>query len=309
MIDRNKRLKILITPSTFAELDKEPLARLHDKKFEVVENPFKRKLVKSELIDLLTRDIAGIIAGLEPLDRTVLKKSGLKVISRCGSGLSNVDLAVAKELGIVVCSTPDAPTQAVAELTLGAILDLLRMISHMNKSMHEGRWEKKIGEQLGGKTIVIIGFGRIGQRLAKLLKSFNVKILAVDPHLKNIIKDVRLLSMEKALPEADIITIHSNGKDCIFGEREFKLVKFGAFFLNAARGGIVNEKALAGAIKDGRIRGAWLDVFKDEPYAGPLTKYPQVILTPHAGSYTAECRKKMEMEAVDNLITAFTQKL
>lgn len=260
------------------------------------------------MLELLRSGVTGLIAGLEPLDREVLTKSSLQVISRCGSGLSNVDLATAKELGIEVYSTPSAPTTAVAELTLGAMLSLLRMISQMDRELHEGKWSKKIGMQLEGKTVVIIGFGRIGQRVATLLAPFRTRILAVDPFLPEPAEDVPLMSLEDALPQADIITLHCSGETCVLGEKELALLKPGVFLLNAARSGLIDESALLKTLDEGRIRGAWLDTFEQEPYTGPLTKYPQVILTPHVGSYTVECRRQMEAEAVENLITGLEKK-
>ena len=119
--------------------------------------------------------VKGLIAGLETLDAEVMSKSELKVISRCGSGMSNVDIEAAGQYGIKVCSTPNGPTSAVAELTLGAMINLLRMISLMDRDMHEGRWTKKIGMQLEGKTVVIIGLGRSGRKVVSLLKPFNVR--------------------------------------------------------------------------------------------------------------------------------------
>jgi len=272
--------------------------------YEVIDNPFKRKLTKEELLNLLSPDVVGLIAGLEPLDREVLQKSNLKVISRVGSGLSNIDMKVAKELGIKVCYTPYGPTTSVAELTLGAMLSMIRMVPQMDRDLHQGQWNKKIGLQLENKTIVIIGFGRIGKKVADLLSSFRVNILVVDPFLKNDIKDYPVLSFEEALPKADIITIHSSGNECLLGDKEFSLMKNGVYLLNAARGGLISESSLIKALDEGRVAGAWMDTFENEPYTGPLTKYQQVILTPHVGSYTLECRKQMETEAVDNLIDA-----
>lgn len=294
--------KILISTSSFAATDIEPLGMLKDAGYEVMDNPYKRRLTKPELLGLLSKGITGLIAGLEILDKEVMSKSRLKVISRCGSGLSNVDLAAAKKLGIIVCSTPDAPVNSVAELTLAAMLSLLRAVPVMDNELHKGRWVKRIGLLLEGKTVVIIGFGRIGKRLSELLAPFKVRILVVDPLIKNSDADVTTLSLEKALSEADIISMHSSGNGCIIGKNELRNIKKGAFILNAARGGAVNEDALVEALEEKRIRGVWLDVFEEEPYTGPLIKYPQVMLTPHVGSYTVECRKRMEMEAVKNLI-------
>ena len=303
-------IKILIGPSSFAELDKTPLNRLKDAGCCIIDNPYKRKLTKPELLALLEDDVVGLIAGLEPLDREVMEKSHLKVISRCGSGMSNVDQVTAAELGIKVFSTPYGPTAAVAELTLGALLSLLRKIPLMDRELHAGKWTKKIGMQLEGKTVVIIGYGRIGKKVASLLLPFNVNLLVVDPFLQKPIDDMppAVVSLEEALPKADIVTLHSSGEDCVLGKKEFQLIKPGAFVLNAARGGLIDEVALISAIEGGRIRGAWLDTFKQEPYVGPLTRYPQVVLTPHVGSYTRECRKRMEMEAVQNLIKVLKKK-
>jgi len=295
--------KILIGPSSFAEADKTPLNRLIAAGYEVIDNPYKRKLTKKELLDLFDDDTVGLIAGLETLDREVLEKFRIQAISRVGAGLSNVDLEAARDLGIQVFNTPDAPTNAVAELTIGAMLCLLRMISRMDQALHEGKWQKKIGLQLSGKTVAIIGFGRIGRRVSALLSPFDVKILVVDPYVdENTCKGYRKGTLQTALPEADIVTIHSSGHDCIIGEKEFPLVKKGAYLLNVARGGVISEEALAKALEDGTVAGAWLDTFEEEPYKGTLCGYRNVILTPHVGSYTTECRLQMENEAVDNLL-------
>lgn len=297
----------MIGPSSFAAIDSEPMNRLVESGCTVIDNPYKRKLSKDELFELLADDVTGLIAGLEPLDRDVLEKSSIKVISRCGSGMSNVDLEAATELGIKVYSTPDAPVNAVAELTLGAMLSLLRMIPQMNSDLHEGKWTKKVGLQLADKTVAIIGFGRIGRRLACLLTPFEAKILAVDPNLQGTVDNIPVVPLEEALPQADIITIHSGGEQCLIHNDQFALMRTGTFLLNAARGGLVDESTLISAIEKGTIIGAWIDTFKEEPYTGPLTNYPQVILTPHVGSYTLECRRQMETEAAENLIAGLKE--
>lgn len=307
MKDFKDKIKILIGPSTFGQEDCAPLKLLKDSGFEPINNPHKRKLTKEEVLGFLTEDVQGLIAGLEPLDREVLTKSGLKVISRCGSGVSNVDLKAARSLGIKVCSTPDGPTVAVAELTVGALLNLLRRVSYMDSRLHAGKWVKQIGFQLQGKTIAIIGFGRIGRRVAMLLKNFGVKLIAVDPALKAEVDGVKITSFKEAVKKADIISIHLSGEKEVIGFKEIEYLKNGVFILNAARGGLINEEALIEALENKKVAGAWLDVFDIEPYQGPLKKYPQVLLTPHVGSYTLECRRMMEMDAVENLISAFNE--
>lgn len=293
--------KVLTTTSTFGKLDNAPIKKLEEHGFEVTLNPFKRKLTKEESMQLLPGNI-GVIAGLETLDYEVLSHSDLKVISRCGSGVSNVNFEAAVKLGIEVCNTPDGPTNAVAELTLAAMLCLLRMVNQMDVDLHKGEWTKKIGFELAFKTILIIGFGRIGRKVSELLKPFNVKILVVDPFYKNDVDGVNSMKLEDALSLADIVSFHCSGEECIISEPEIKLMKKGVFLLNAARGGLVDESALKKALDASIVSGAWLDTFEEEPYSGDLLKYPQVILTPHVGSYTRECRVNMEMQAVENLI-------
>lgn len=297
------RRKILVAPSSFGVVDRAPLERLEQAGLEVISNPYGRKLTKEELQKLLP-GVIGIVAGLEPLTREILEGSDLKVISRCGVGLSNVDLEAAATLGIAVRSTPDAPTLAVAELTLGAMLSVIRRIPQMDHDLHEGRWVKQVGTQLCGKTVVIIGFGRIGRKLADLLKPLDVAIVAVDSVIAPAANDVTFLSLGEALKTGDIVTLHASGESQILGDAEFALMKPGVHLLNSARGGLINESALCRALEGRIVAGAWLDTFGQEPYSGPLLGYPQVILTPHVGSSTAECRSRMERESVENLLVA-----
>ena len=295
-------IKVLIGPSSFAALDKSLLDYLRKSGCKIVDNPYKRKLTKPEILQLLGDDVVGLIAGLELLDREVLTNSNLKIISRCGSGMSNVDLIAAEDLGIKVFNTPYGPTTAVAEVTVGALLSLLRMIPIMNRALHERKWEKRIGTQLEGKTAAIIGFGRIGRKVGRLLKAFNAQLLAVDPKYSGVVDDIPIIDLDQALNEADIIILHLSGENILLGKREFGLMKQGVYVLNAARGELIDEKELVKALNTGRVAGAWLDTFSIEPYKGPLCGYDQVVLTPHIGSYTKECRLSMEMEAVKNLL-------
>ena len=297
--------KILIGPSSFAETDRTPLERLLASGYEIIPNPFKRKLTKEELIALLDEHVIGLIAGLEPLDREVLEKSRLKVISRCGSGMSNVDIETARKMGIKVLSTPQGPTTAVAELTIGSLLCLLREIHLSNDSMHKREWLKPIGRQLSGKKVALIGFGRIGQLVGKLLLAFGAEVLVVDPLCQHVGPEFRKVELTEALEAADIISLHCSGDRVVLGKEEFDRMKKGAIVLNAARGGVLDEEALRAALEKGKVAGAWLDTFVEEPYAGPLSGFNQVLLTSHIGSYTAECRRAMELEAVDNLLQAF----
>ena len=295
------RPKVLVAPSSFASVDRTPLEQLHQSGVEVIMNPFGRKLTKEELFELLP-GVSGIIAGLEPLNREVLEKSQLKVISRVGVGLSNVDLEAARQLGIKVYFTPDGPTRAVAELTVGIMLILIRRVPEMDRALHGGEWLKLTGAQLHGKTVVIIGAGRIGGAVIGMLRAFGPKIIVVDPHFKTPSEGLEILELADALPQADIISLHASGEQEILGEKEFQAMQPGVFLLNSGRGGLINEPALVQGLESGKVAGAWIDTFAVEPYKGPLSRFHQVILTPHIGTYSAQCRKSMETEAVESLL-------
>lgn len=296
-------MKIIITTSSFATYDSMPLDELQRNKIEYTINPYGRKLTKDEVIDL-AKDADGLVAGTELLNGGVLKQlPKLKVISRCGAGLDNVDLEKTKELGIKVFSTPYGPTLAVAELTLGLMLDLLRKITAMDRELRTGVWKKQMGSLLTGKRVGILGCGRIGQKVAELLAPLGVQIAYYD--ICSFEGTILLMSKNELLSWADIITLHcsanTDGKPVI-GEAELNLMKDNTWLINASRGGLVDEKALYSALKEGKLSGAALDVFDNEPYEGPLRDLGNVILTPHIGSYAKEGRIQMEKDAVQNLI-------
>lgn len=294
--------KVIITTTSFGEYDIEPIDILEKAGFETILNPYGRKLKKDEVVDLC-KDATGIIAGTETLDAEVMEKlTKLKVISRCGSGLANVDLDTAKRLDIKVFNTPDAPIVAVAELTVGLILNLLRKVCWMDKNLRNEQWEKMMGNLLNKKKVGIKGLGRIGKKVAELLRPFGCEIAYADPFVDDGLLGIKRLSFDDLLGWADIITIHVSVKDRLVGEKEFRLMKKGAWLVNTSRGGVVDEKVLYEHLKNGYLAGAALDVFEEEPYAGPIKELDNVIVTPHIGSYAKETRVKMEREAVENLI-------
>ncbi|UCB56998.1 MAG: phosphoglycerate dehydrogenase [Candidatus Omnitrophota bacterium] len=297
-------LKIAITTTSFGEFDEKPLSLLRDSGFEVVLNSYGRKLEEKEVIEL-TKDAIGLIAGTEALDsKTLAGLPQLKVISRCGAGIDNVDLEAAEGAGIKVYNTADAPTVAVAELTIGLILGLLRKIPIMHREISNGLWKKRTGNLLSGKQVGIVGFGRIGRKVAGLLKEMRANVFYTDPFI--IEKgEFAKVKFKELLKKSDIISLHlsySQENRNLLGREEFSLMKQGAFLINASRGGIVDEDALYLALKEGRLAGAALDVFEEEPYKGRLKELDNVILTPHIGSYAKESRIEMEMRAVHNLL-------
>jgi D-3-phosphoglycerate dehydrogenase len=208
----------------------------------------------------------------------------------------------ARRTGIKVVNTPDAPTLAVAELTIGMILNLLRKISLMDKELKNGTWKKRMGNLLKGKKVGIIGFGRIGQKVAKLLSVFECELSYHDPYLSDGLLNLDNLPLEELLGWADIVSIHACGNKTIIGEKEISLMKKGSWLINTSRGDSIDEEALYNSLKKGYLRGAAVDVFNEEPYYGKLTELDNIILTPHIGSYAVESRAEMEKEAVVNLL-------
>lgn len=292
---------IVVTTTTFAQYDRSPLDLLRKKGFNVVVNPHKRKLSPGEVIGLCGNAV-GIIAGTESLDASILERLPfLKVISRCGTGLENVDCKMAHKLGIGVYNTPDGPTLAVSELTVGLILNLLRHVHEMDSSTKRGEWDKKTGNLLYGKKVGIIGFGRIGKALASLLKAFGCAINYCDPFVAGEFSRTKKMALAQILRNSDIISIHASSGKTLLGRAEIGMMKKGAWLVNTSRGEVVDERALYSALKNGHLSGAALDVFTKEPYEGPIAGLKNVILTPHIGSYAVESRIKMEMEAVNNL--------
>jgi D-3-phosphoglycerate dehydrogenase len=301
---------VLISTSSFGGAGRRPLEMLEEAGVEYRLNPHGRKLQRDETVELLD-GVMGLVAGTEALDRPVLEQAPrLRVISRCGSGMDNIDLEAAGELGIAVRNTPEALVTAVAELAVACILNLLRQVSHADRLLRQGVWHKPMGHLLEGKIVGIVGLGRIGRRLAQLLAPFRVKLLACDPQEQEEIaasQELRYCSLEELLQTADIVSLHltAPSKDFVLlDRRHLALMKPSALLLNFARGGLVDESALYDALKTGRLAGACLDVYTEEPYRGPLTELPNVLLTPHIGSYAAESRLRMETEAVAHLLDA-----
>lgn len=303
--------RVFISTTSFGKEDGRPLEMLRDAGLDISTNPYGRKLTEYEAADLLS-DKDCLIAGTEPLTAKVLGSAKkLKVISRCGVGMDNVDVAAATRLGIRVFNTPYGPTQSVAELTVGLILDLLRRITAMDRDVREGTWKKRMGNLLGGKRVGIIGFGKIGRKVAELLAPFGVELAYCDICACDCSLPASSMLMDELLAWADIITLHcsiSKPGAALLGAEQLSVMKKGAWLVNASRGGLIDEQVLYNALKDGHLAGAALDVFEKEPYNGPLAGLDNIILTPHIGSYAKEGRIEMEIQAVENLIEGLREK-
>lgn len=300
--------KILLSPSSFGRISTSPIDLLTQAGYEVVENPYGRKLTEDEVIELASGCV-GIVAGVESLSRYVIDAlPDLKCISRVGVGMDNVDLEYAKEKGIIVVNTPDGPTRAVAELTLGMILALLRRIPQADSAMKQRIWQKETGNLLFEKQIGIIGLGRIGRMVAELFRALGNSVMGYDPFPNEewaCHNGIRLSSFEDVLCKADILTLHIPGnkdKSAVITKDCLGKMKNGAFLINLSRGGVVDEDALLNALKSQKLTGASIDVYMSEPYTGQLCDLDNVVLTPHLGSYAKEGKLKMETDASLNLI-------
>ncbi|MFM7600943.1 MAG: phosphoglycerate dehydrogenase [Pseudanabaena sp.] len=302
--------KLLISTSSFDVKSNQVLQSLQAQGFEIVTNPYGRKLKEAEILELLSDDdIVGMIAGVEPLSRNVLNSTkSLKVISRCGIGTDSVDLVAAEELGIPVHITPTAPVIAVAELTVSLILSTLRRTSEADQMLRQGTWKPLMGKLLAAQVVGIVGYGRVGKRVGQLLGAFGAQTIAYDVFCDSLFADtVCLPSLDELLERATVVTLHIpySPENHHLVNRDFiQKMHPGSILVNASRGGLVDEEALYEALVSGHLAGAALDVFEEEPYSGKLLSLPQIVLTPHMGSYAKEARTQMEQEASQNLFNS-----
>ncbi len=231
--------------------------------------------------------------------------NNLKLIIRSGVGLDNIDVEYANKKGIRVLNTPNASTRSVAELTIGQIITLSRFINISNITMREGQWNKKqyVGTEIFGKTLGIIGLGRIGKAVANMAYNLGMNIIYYDILGKMEGYDnYKYCTFEEVLKNADFLTIHiplEKGQGYLIGTREFNMMKDRVYFINHARGGLVCEKALIKALDSGKVEAAALDVYEKEPNINlELVNHPMVSPTPHLGASTVEAQERISREIV-----------
>ena len=302
-------MKILITPRSFASFSDKPLKMLTERDYKIKRNNTGRPYKKEEMLKLI-KDVDGIIIGIDELSAEIIEEANeLKVISKYGIGLDNIDIDMATNKKIVVTNTPTANVDAVADLTFGLILSLARRVPEADRKIKSGKWGKIIGKSVWEKTIGIIGLGKIGRQVVKRVKGFEMNILVFD-----IVKDkkfaqkygIKYVNLEKLLRKSDYITIHIPLNDAtrnMISYEELEKMKKDAFLINTSRGGIIDEEALYDALRNNKLRGAALDVYNNEPIReSPLKELDNVIMTPHIGAYTEEAIENMSIQAAQNLI-------
>ena len=306
--DNNKdKLNILITTVPFGEKDPKPINLLNSTtNVNYVINPIGRKLKEVELIELVKNyDI--LIAGTEPITRKVMESGKkLKLISRVGIGLDNVDLKAAKILGIKVSYTPDSPAPAVAELTIAHMINLLRSVPLVDRKLRSGIWQRIQGERLANLTIGIIGTGRVGSRVLRHLQGFSPRKILVNDLRPDFdlykIYNAEFVEKEIIYSESDIISIHiplNKSNYNLITRNTMELMQKHPFLINTSRGGIINEEDLYNALNSRLINGAAIDVFETEPYTGKLVEMDNCYLSCHMGSMTSDCRANMEIQATE----------
>ena len=293
--------KILVTDG----MEKEAVAALRTKGYDVTEKFFEPE----ELAKNLGAFDAVVVRSATKVRQPVIdeaKKGNLKLIIRGGVGVDNIDVAYAEQNGIAVRNTPKASTASVAELALAHMFALARFIGISNFTMRNGEWNKKKyeGVEIAGKTLGIVGFGRIGRELAAKAHALGMNVIATDVmKVENAPDYAKIVSFEEVLENSDFISLHvpmPKDKKPVITAKEIGMMRDGAFIINAARGGIIDETALCDALDSGKLAGAGLDVYAEEPSKNErLLKNPKVSLTPHIGGSTKEAQKRIGMEIVD----------
>ena len=310
-------MKILVTPASFKPSIPSPaLDQLRSfAGGTLVFNPHNRPLSEDELIPLLD-GCDGCIAGLDPFTRTVVYSARtLKVISRYGAGVDNVDLAAANERGITVCNTPGVNAEAVADLAFGLMLCLARKLTLLDRNTREGKWDRSIGTELYQKTIGILGLGAVGKAAARRAAGFSMRVLACDPELDTAYargQGITPVSLDKLIAESDIVSLHLPLKADtrhIISADVMRTMKKGALLINTARGGLIDEAAACALLRSGHLGGMGLDVYEVEPPHDPaLFSLDNVVLTPHTAARTAEATASMAAVSVQNLIDVLSGK-
>jgi len=245
----------------------------------------------------------------KPLIDQALKTKKLKLIVRAGVGIDNIDHQYAQEHGIIVRNTPNSSSDAVAELALGHMFTLARHIHKANVSMRNGEWNKKAykGIELNGKTLGLIGFGRIAQSLAKKAQALGMNIIYNDLNgPTDVLENCDFVTKEDLMKQSDFVSLHIpfvKELGSVINKQEFALMKPTAYLINAARGGVVNETDLVEALNEGKLAGAALDVFECEPVKDErIYQHPMISLTPHIGASTSEAQERIGQETVDVII-------
>lgn len=301
--------KVLVTARAFS-VSPVPTNFLIESDCEVISHPATHELTEDRLVGLC-QEADALICGMEPITARVIDSATrLKVIARTGVGYDTVDIAAATRRGIPVGIAPGTNEHTVADLTIGLMVAIARHLVEAHECVQRGGWDRIVGVDLWRKTLSIIGLGRVGKAVARRARGFDMRILAYDVvHDEEFAAQCGLeyVSLERALREGDFISLnapHTPETENLINERTIALMKPSAYLINVARGGLVDEKALAEAVLSKRIAGAAVDVLREEPprKGSPLIGIPGIIVTPHMAAYSYEAMERMSLLAAQNVV-------
>lgn len=305
------KFKILVSAPYFQPVIEDYRDMFEKYGMELLVPDVDERMSEEELLGII-EDVDGVIGGDDRFTSRVLEKaSRLKVISKWGTGIDSIDADSASRLGISVCNTPGAFTQPVSDTVLGYILCFARKLPWMDRDIREGRWEKRKGAALHERTLGIIGVGNIGKEVARKARAFGMQLLGNDvvemPSELAAEMQIRMVSLDELLSQADYVTLNCTMNTTsyhIVDVAALKSMKPTAFLINTARGGLIDEDALANALETDRLAGAALDVFEDEPLAhnSRLRELDNCLLAPHNSNSSPEAWQRVHRNTLDNLL-------
>lgn len=304
-----KKKEILITPRSFGKNSKKAENMLIDEEYKITKNQTGKPFTESEMIDNMKNKIA-VIVGIDPINKKVIDSSPqLRVISKYGSGVDNIDIAYAKEKGIKLFTTENAPVEAVADFTFALLLATARDLINIDRACRNLDWAKNISVDVNNKTLGIIGLGKIGKAVAQRASGFRMRIVSYVKNKDNTFAEennIELVTFDEIFKESDFITIHLpliESTKNIITKRQLDLMKSNSIIINTSRGGIVNENDLYKALVEGTIRGAGIDVFETEPpYESKILQLSNVVLGTHCSSSTIDTIDKMSVMSAKAVI-------
>ncbi|NJN97785.1 MAG: phosphoglycerate dehydrogenase [Anaerolineales bacterium] len=311
MPDSKPRWRVLIGSRSFGQAFPEHLTQLAAGGCEVVPNGVGRAYHAAELLEVLP-EMDAIVTGTDELTAEVINAAPrLRTIAKHGVGLETIDLAAARARGISVSYTPGFIHDSVADLALALLLALARKIVPAHLSTKAGSWKPLFGVELRDKTLGIVGLGRIGKAVCERAKGFGMQVIAYDPYPDEVFAaahNVVFVSLPELLQRSDIVSLHAPAEATegpVIGPAQLDLMKPTAFLINTARGQLVDEAALADALREGRLAGAGIDAFvKEPPLGSPLLELDNVVLTPHLGGRTLDGQRRMGELVIENCLRA-----
>jgi D-3-phosphoglycerate dehydrogenase len=302
--------KVLVTARSFRKMQGDHWRVLQDAGCEIVTPEQDQPLKEAEMISMIGDVDAALVGNDAVTEKVIAAAPHLKVVSKHGVGVDNVDVPAATRAGVIVTNTPGANQVAVAELAVAMIMALTRKLAYHDTMVKSGGWGRIVGTELEGKTVGLVGLGRIGKEVVLRLEGFKVKFLAYDIYQDNAFAaehNVRFVELNELLAVSDIVTLHAvltSDTKRFIGEKELATMKPGSYLVNTARGGLIDEQALYQALTENRLAGAALDVFTDEPPTNsPLLQLDdKVLLAPHLGAQTTETVLRMGKMAAENIV-------